>query len=85
LVTNLRVRDGMGGPVVCEYLNSPSDFAFNCALTTGQTTRLENGGIYAELEVGGAPEATPVYPAGVMVFVDSFESAGTSVWSSTVP
>jgi hypothetical protein len=85
VTTNLRVRDGLGGPAVCEYLNIPIDFEFDCALTAGQTTRLENGGVYVELEVGGVPEVTRVYPAGVMVFVDSFESAGTSVWSSTVP
>ena len=83
--TNLRIRDGRGGPIVCEYLNIPPDFQFDCTMTPGQAARHDSGDLFAELEIGGVTEVTRIYPAGALIFVDFFESGDTGVWSSTTP
>jgi hypothetical protein len=83
--TNLRIRDGLGGPIVCEYFNIPVDFEFDCVMTPGQAARHDSGDLFAELEVGGNTKVTRIYPAGALIFVDFFESGDTGVWSSTTP
>ena len=83
--TDLRIRDGLGGPVVCEYLSIPSDFASQCSMTQVQIDRLINGDIFVELETGGVSEEVRVYSAGSFIFVDGFESSDNSVWSSSTP
>jgi hypothetical protein len=85
LTTHLRVRDGGGGPLVCEYLNIPPDFDFQCPMTQGEIDRLINGDIFVEIEIDGVSEERRVFSAGAFIFVDGFESADTGVWTSSSP
>lgn len=84
-ITDLGFREGPDGPVVCEFFNIPDDFDFVCPMTPAQITRLEGGGIFAELNDGGAPQSTRVHSASALIFTDGFESGDTSSWSSSRP
>jgi len=84
-VTDLRLREGLGGPVVCEFFNIPDDFAFSCPVTPAQSARLVSGGMFVELNNGGPAQVTRLHSALAFVSTDGFESGDTSAWSSTSP
>jgi len=82
-ITDLRLREGPGGPVVCEFFNVPDDFSFTCPVTPGQSDLLNGSGIFVELDGNGPTGETRLLSAGSMIFVDGFESGDTSAWSGT--
>lgn len=81
---DLRVREGDGGPVVCQFFNITMDFEFQCTLTSPQLALLADGEIFVELTGGGPTRSVRMLPADLFLFADGFESGGLSVWTSSV-
>ncbi len=84
-VTDLRLREGPGGPVVCEFFNIPDDFGFTCPVTPAHIARLAGGGMFVEVDEGGPPQVFRLDSAAAFLFTDGFESGDTSAWSSKTP
>lgn len=82
--TDIALREGPAGAVICQFQNIPDDFEFDCQLTSGQIDLLEAGGVYLERSGNGPAEAVRMLPANLHIFADGFESGDTSVWSNTV-
>jgi hypothetical protein len=82
--TDLRLREGAPGPVICQFLSVPVDFEYQCALTAGQTGLLHAGGLFVELTTGTQVRTSRMIPADLFLFADGFESGDVSAWSGSV-
>jgi len=82
--TDIALREGPSGAVICQFLNIPDDFEYSCPLTTGQIDMLEAGELFVERSGSAPTESVRMVPADQHIFADGFESGDTSVWSNTV-